>query len=84
MLTKITLHYSVHMRTTGEKVRVSDEAERSIGFIFSYKIIVRVRDSQGPTRGAGGGSNALERHFWFKRRNSKWSFTNEPEVRFMF
>jgi len=25
---KITLHYSVYMRTSGDKVRISDEAER--------------------------------------------------------
>jgi len=25
---KITLHYSVYMRTSGEKIRILDEAER--------------------------------------------------------
>jgi len=30
------------MSTSGEKVRVSDEAECALGFIFSYKNIVRV------------------------------------------
>jgi len=31
------------MRTSGEKVRISDEAERvQIGFILVYKIIVRI------------------------------------------
>ena len=40
---KITLHYSVYMRTSGEKVCISDEAERvQSDFIFAYKIIVRV------------------------------------------
>jgi len=30
------------MRTSGEKVRISDEAERVRSFIFSYKTFVRV------------------------------------------
>ena len=37
---KLTLHYSVHTRTAGEKLRISDEAERVNGFISSYKNIV--------------------------------------------
>jgi len=35
--TKITLHYSVYMRTSGEKVRISDEAERVQSVSYSQK-----------------------------------------------
>ena len=34
--TKITLHYSVYMRTSGEKVRISDEAERVQSVSYSH------------------------------------------------
>ena len=43
-----TLHYSVHMRTSGGKVRISDDVFNRFhfivitGFISSYKIIVGV------------------------------------------
>jgi len=40
-----------------------------------YIIIIII---QGPDKGGGGGGNAP------KLFNSKWSFTNEPEVRFKF
>jgi len=33
---KITLHYSVYMRTSGEKVRISDEAERVQSVSYSH------------------------------------------------
>jgi len=33
---KITLHYSVYMRTSGEKVRISDEAERVQSISYSH------------------------------------------------
>ena len=33
---KLTLYYSVHMRTSGEKVRISDEAERVQSVSYSH------------------------------------------------
>ena len=33
---KITLYYSVYMRTTGEKVRILDEAERVQSVSYSH------------------------------------------------
>ena len=33
---KITLHHSVYMRTSGEKVRISDEAERVQSVSYSH------------------------------------------------
>ena len=39
---EITLHYSVYMRTSGEKVRISDEAERVQPVSYFHKIIVRI------------------------------------------
>jgi len=33
---KITLHYSVYMRTSGEKVHISDEAERVPSVSYSH------------------------------------------------
>ena len=33
---KITLHCSVYMRTSGEKVRISDEAERVQSVSYSH------------------------------------------------
>ena len=36
---KITLHYSVYMRTSGEKVRISDEAERVQSVSYSHRHI---------------------------------------------
>jgi len=33
---KITLHYSVYMRTSGDKVRISDEAERVQSVSYSH------------------------------------------------
>jgi len=33
---KITVHYSVHMRISGEKVRISDEAERVQSISYSH------------------------------------------------
>ena len=33
---KITLHYSVYMRTSGEKVRISAEAERVQSVSYSH------------------------------------------------
>jgi len=33
---KITLHYSVYMRTSGEKVRILDEAERVQSVLYSH------------------------------------------------
>jgi len=33
---KITLHYSVYMRTSGEKVPISDEAERFQSVSYSH------------------------------------------------
>jgi len=38
-------------------------------------LLIPVNHNQGPTGGAA---------LLVKRRNSKWSFTNEPEVRFKF
>jgi len=40
---KITLHYSVYMRASGEKVRVSDEAERVESVSYSH-----IRSLSGP------------------------------------
>jgi len=37
---KVTLHYSVYMRTSGEKVRISDEAERVQLVSYPHKMIV--------------------------------------------
>ena len=53
---KITLHYSVHKRTSGEKVRVSDETERAqsasyshIKILLGLYIVVCLRESKrGP------------------------------------
>jgi len=42
MCWRITLHYSVYIRTLGEKVRISDEAERVQSVSYSHKVIVRV------------------------------------------
>ena len=36
IIQKITLHCSVYMRTSGEKVRISDEAERVLSVSFSH------------------------------------------------
>jgi len=33
---KITLHYSVYMRTSGEKVRISDDVERVQSVSYSH------------------------------------------------
>ena len=38
--TKITLHYSVYMRTSGEKVRISDEAERVQSASYSHITVI--------------------------------------------
>jgi len=54
------------MRTSGEKVRISDEAEREIGFIFSYTIIVRVMYSGVLREGKRIGSPAR----YFARKSS--------------
>jgi len=51
---KITLHYNVYMCISGEKVHISDGAERVQSVIFSYKIIVRVIYS-GVFKGRQGG-----------------------------
>jgi len=39
---KITLHYNFYMRTSGEKVRISDKAERVQSVSYSHISIVRV------------------------------------------
>jgi len=35
--TGLTLHYSVYMRTSGEKVRISDEVERVQSVLYSHR-----------------------------------------------
>jgi len=39
---KITLHYSVYMRTSGEKVRISHEAERVQAVSYSHEMILKL------------------------------------------
>ena len=39
---KITLHCSVYMRTSGEKVNISDEAECVQSVSYSHSMIVRL------------------------------------------
>jgi len=36
IIQKVTLHCSVYMRTSGEKVRISDEAERILSVSYSH------------------------------------------------
>jgi len=47
---KLALHYSVHMRTSGEKIRILDEAEHVQSVSYSHKMIVRLTYS-GAFRG---------------------------------
>jgi len=53
---KITLHYCVHMRTSDEKVRISDEAERvqsfsnsDIGLLLGVYTVVCLREGKRGT-----------------------------------
>jgi len=39
---KVTLHYSVYMRTSGESTHIGWSRTCLIGFVFSYKIIDRL------------------------------------------
>jgi len=50
---KITLHYSVYMRTSGEKVHISDEAERVQS--ISYSHIRSLSAGEDPARKFSGG-----------------------------
>ena len=52
--------------------------------LSSNSHIPQYQGPRAPTRGRPRGGNAPGSALLVKRRNSKWFFTNEPEVRFRF